>query len=106
MRAELDRRGYRVEETTRAMGMDLADLRLPRPRIDLVPTDWAGYLRLFGLSPDLLRGAVHDALHLRAARVDGVRVAAALAFDHEGDCGIYNVGTLEGARRRGLATAL
>jgi predicted GNAT family acetyltransferase len=27
-------------------------------------------------------------------------------FDHEGDCGIYNVGTLEPYRRRGLATAL
>jgi predicted GNAT family acetyltransferase len=32
--------------------------------------------------------------------------AAALAFDHDGDCGISNVGTLPGARRRGLATAL
>jgi ribosomal protein S18 acetylase RimI-like enzyme len=29
-----------------------------------------------------------------------------MAFDHDGDCGIYNVGTLEHARRRGLGTAL
>ena len=29
-----------------------------------------------------------------------------MAFDHGGDCGIYNVGTLERARRRGLGTAL
>jgi predicted GNAT family acetyltransferase len=29
-----------------------------------------------------------------------------MAFDHDGDCGIYNVGTLERARRRGLGTAL
>jgi len=29
-----------------------------------------------------------------------------MAFDHHGDCGIYNVGTLEPFRRRGLATAL
>jgi predicted GNAT family acetyltransferase len=29
-----------------------------------------------------------------------------LAFDHDSDCGIYNVATLECARRRGLATAL
>jgi hypothetical protein len=28
------------------------------------------------------------------------------AFDHCGDCGIYNVGTLEHARRRGFRTAL
>ena len=31
-------------------------------------------------------------------------VAAALAYDCGGDCGIYNVGTLEHARRRGLGT--
>jgi ribosomal protein S18 acetylase RimI-like enzyme len=29
-----------------------------------------------------------------------------MAFDLDGDCGIYNVGTLEHARRRGLARAL
>jgi predicted GNAT family acetyltransferase len=29
-----------------------------------------------------------------------------MAFDHDGDCGIYNVGTVEAYRRRGLATAL
>jgi predicted GNAT family acetyltransferase len=29
-----------------------------------------------------------------------------MAFDHHGDCGIYNVGTLKHARWQGLATAL
>jgi predicted GNAT family acetyltransferase len=33
-------------------------------------------------------------------------VATALAFDEGTDCGIYNVGTVEHARRRGLGTAL
>jgi len=33
-------------------------------------------------------------------------VAAALAFDHDSDCGNYNVATLEYARRHGIATAL
>jgi predicted GNAT family acetyltransferase len=29
-----------------------------------------------------------------------------MAYDFDGDCGIYNVGTLEAFRRRGLATAV
>jgi len=29
-----------------------------------------------------------------------------MAFDHDGDCGVFNVATLEAARRRGLGTAL
>ena len=33
-------------------------------------------------------------------------MAAAVAFDHQDDCGIFNVVTIERARRRGLGTAL
>ena len=40
------------------------------------------------------------------ARLDGENVATAMAFDLGSDCGIYNVGTLGHARRRGLGTAL
>jgi predicted GNAT family acetyltransferase len=29
-----------------------------------------------------------------------------MAFDHDRDCGVFNVYTLEAARRRGLGTAL
>jgi predicted GNAT family acetyltransferase len=29
-----------------------------------------------------------------------------MAFDHNGDCGVFNMGTLEAARRRGIGTAL
>ncbi len=29
-----------------------------------------------------------------------------MAFERAGDCGVFNVGTLEKARRRGLGTAL
>jgi ribosomal protein S18 acetylase RimI-like enzyme len=39
-------------------------------------------------------------------RLDGANVATAMAFDVGGDRGIYNVATLEHARRRGLGTAL
>ena len=106
MRAELERRGYALDTTTRAMGMDLDDIALPRPPIDLGPADWPEYLRMDGLPPDFLSAADHAAFHLLAARVDGEMVAAALAYDFGDDCGIYNVGTVEKARRRGLGTAL
>ena len=35
-------------------------------------------------------------------RRDGEAVATGMAYDHDGDCGIYNVATLEPARRQGL----
>ncbi len=106
MRADLERRGYTLDTATRAMGMTLDDLRMTRPQIELGSTDWDEYLRIFGLPPGLLAGADHSVFHLLVARDGGENVATALAFDHEGDCGIYNVRTLEHARRRGLATAL
>ncbi len=106
MRAELERRGYTLDTTTRAMGMDLDDIALPRPQIPLGPADWPEYLRMDGLPPDFLSAADHAAIHLLAARIDGEMVAAALAYDFGDDCGIYNVGTVEKARRRGLGTAL
>jgi GNAT superfamily N-acetyltransferase len=106
MRTDLERRSYALEESTRAMGMLLDDIRLPRPEIELGPPDWFEYLRILGVPPGLLSGADHAAFHVLVARLDGQNVAAAMAFDLAGDCGIYNVTTLERARRRGLGTAL
>jgi hypothetical protein len=109
MRGDLQRRGYTLDESTRAMGMALDDLRLPRPQLDLGPPDWLEYLRIlriFGAPPALLSGADPAHFHVLVARLGGENVATALAFDHGGDCGIYNVGTLEHARRRGLGMAL
>jgi ribosomal protein S18 acetylase RimI-like enzyme len=88
------------------MGMALDNIRPPRPVIELGPPDWLEYLRILGLGPDLLSRADPAAYHVLVARLDGENVAAAMAFDHDGDCGVYNVGTLEHARRRGLGTAL
>ena len=68
-----------------------------------------GLGRSTGASSDCRRPAGRDessAFHLLVARLDGESVATAIALDHEGDCGIYNVGTSEHARRRGLASAL
>jgi GNAT superfamily N-acetyltransferase len=106
MRAELERRGYSLDTTTRAMSMVLDEIAVPRPRIDLGPADWLDYLKMDGLPLDFLSTADHAAFHLLAASIDGEMVAAALAYDFDGDCGIYNVGTVEKARRRGLGTAL
>jgi ribosomal protein S18 acetylase RimI-like enzyme len=106
MRRDVERRGYVFDQSTRAMGMSLDDVRLPRPEVELGAPEWAEYLRTFGLPPGLLGNSDHSAFHLLVARVERSDVATALAFDHGDDCGIYNVGTLERFRRRGLATAL
>ena len=106
MRGELERRGYALDTTTRAMGMALDDIRLPRPEIPLGTAGWREYLKMEGLPPDFLAAADHAAFHLQVARDDGEIVAAALAYDFGDDCGIYNVGTVERVRRRGLGTAL
>jgi GNAT superfamily N-acetyltransferase len=106
MHAELEQRGYTLDTTTRAMGMALDDIAVPRPQIALRPARWLEYLTLEGLPLDFLSTADHAAFHVLAARIDGEMVAAALAYDFGDDCGIYNVETVEKARKRGLGTAL
>lgn len=106
MRADVERRGYTLDEITKAMGMAVEDVRVPRPEIDLGPSDWSTYLGTLDVPAGLLAGADPDAFHVVVARADGEHVASAIAFDLDGDCGIYNVGTVEHARRRGLGTAL
>jgi GNAT superfamily N-acetyltransferase len=107
--AELERRGYRLAETTRAMGMPLSDLRAFVDGVALRDAPWPEYLRYltsFGLPDGLLAGVDGSGFRIVAARLDGETVATGLAFEHEGDCGIFNVSTLERARRRGIGTAL
>jgi ribosomal protein S18 acetylase RimI-like enzyme len=106
MRADLERRGYLLDEITRAMGMALDDLRVPRPEIELGRPDWLEYLRIVGVQPEFLKDADRAAYHILLGRLDGANVATAMAFDVGSECGIYNVATLEHARRRGLGTAL
>src|SRR5215216_2344574 len=106
MRGDLEGRGYALDELTRAMGMVLDHLQLPRPELELGSPDWSEYLRIVGVPPDFLSGADQSAFYVLVGRLDGENVATAMAFDLDGDCGIYNLGTLEHARRRGLGTAL
>ncbi|HZG91199.1 MAG TPA: GNAT family N-acetyltransferase, partial [Pseudonocardia sp.] len=72
----------------------------------IAPAPWPDYLRLAELPAGLLAGTDPDAFPVLVARLDGVPAAVALAFDRDGDCGVYNVSTLPWARRRGLGTAL
>jgi ribosomal protein S18 acetylase RimI-like enzyme len=58
------------------------------------------------LPPELLNGDDGGAFHVLVARSAEETLATAIAFDLDADCGIYNVGTLEQGRRRGLGTAL
>ena len=106
MARELTARGYRLEEITRAMGMNLEEIAVPRPELDLASPDWAEHLRLVGVPEGFLATADPSKFHVLTARLDGGNVATALACDNDGDCGLYNVGTLEHARRQGIGTAL
>ena len=106
MRSDLERRGYALDEITRAMGMTLDDIRVPRPDLDLAQADWSEHLRIAEVPLDLLHGIDASVFHILVARRGGKNVATGIAFDCSTDCGIYNVGTLETARRRGLGTAV
>jgi GNAT superfamily N-acetyltransferase len=109
LRDELEMRGYTLDTATRAMGMALSELPAPPPELDLAPADWPAYVRfaaLTGVPEGLLDGVDGNAFHVLIARADGQSASTALAFELDGDCGIYNVGTLEHARRRGLGTAI
>jgi GNAT superfamily N-acetyltransferase len=106
LREQLEARGYTLDATTRAMGMELGGLGAAPPQLELDPPEWPAYvswLESVGVPPGLLGGVDPSRFHLLIARG---AAATALAFDHGDDCGIYNVGTLEHARRRGLGTAL
>jgi GNAT superfamily N-acetyltransferase len=109
MCTELSVRGYAAEESTRAMAMPLEGVALRRSDVELGPLDWPAYVRYLeaaGVPAGLLSGADPRAFHTLVARRGGENVATAIAFDHDGDCGIYNMSTVEWARRQGLGTAL
>jgi GNAT superfamily N-acetyltransferase len=99
-------RGFGHQETTWAMGLDLDELSAEPPAVDLGPDDWGEYLRILELPPGLLTGADPAAFQVLVARLDGAGAATAMAYDHADDCGLYNIATLEPARRRGLGAGL
>src|SRR3954447_24278968 len=95
--ADLERRGYRLDETTRAMGLVLGDLagavRSGDAAAAVSPAAWSedlGFLGRWGAPPGPLAGEDGAAFDvLLARRAGGEPVAAGIAFDHDGDCGVY-----------------
>jgi ribosomal protein S18 acetylase RimI-like enzyme len=105
----LEAHGYHVDTATRAMAMSLDTIHMPQPHPRLMSTDWPHYVQILGElgAPEgVLTDMDPTDFHAAVGCVDGQRVAAAIAYDYGGDSGIYNVGTLPHARRRGLGTAL
>lgn len=110
LRAALGARGYAVAESTRAMGRSLDDLPADASaEIDVAPATWAEHLEIVGVPGDLLgeRADAPPGVRVVVARDGaGTGVATAHVLDHAGDRGIYNVATVEHARRRGFGGAL
>jgi GNAT superfamily N-acetyltransferase len=124
--AALRDRGYRFDSATRTMAMPLAPVATaavdppsdgdPSTPGDLSAADDLSALELVEASPaefwavegpaGLVPGLDPSGAHFYVARLGGESVAMLMAFDHDGDCGIYMVGTVEAARRHGIATAL
>jgi len=102
----LERRGYRIETSTRAMGMERSEFRDVSTVIGRGRADWLEHKRIIGVDAGLLRVLDVSDFSLLIAVDARESVATGLSFDRDGDCGIYNVTTVERARRRGVGAAL
>lgn len=110
--AALRDRGYHFDSATRTMAMSLDEVDTVDPPgtgdledleiVEAPPAEFWAVDGPAGLVPELDPSGAH----FYVARLAGESVAMLMAFDHDRDCGIYMVGTLEAARRRGVATAL
>ena len=104
--AELRARGYRYDSSTRTMAMPVGELaEVDTSQLDLTAASLGEFWRIGGV-PGLVPGLSPSGAHFYLARCGGENAATLMAFDHDGDCGIYMVGTVPAARRRGIATAL
>lgn len=106
MRADLEKRGFTLRETTKVMAMRLDEASLPSSPPAASPASWEEYLRILEVPEGLLAGADAAAFHVLVAGDPSDPAATAMAFEHQGDCGIFNVFTREAARRRGYGTAV
>lgn len=100
-------RGFAYDSSTRTMAMPTADLAdLDTSVLDLAEPSLAEFHRLHELEDGFFPELPGDVVRLYVARSGGVGAGGLMTVDHEGDCGIYIVGTAAPARRRGIATAL
>ncbi len=103
---ELEARGYDYDSSTRTMAMPIGGVaEVDTAELDLVEPSLGEFWQIDGLD-GIVPNLSADGAHFYVARHEGENAAMLMAFDHDGDCGIYMVGTLPAARRRGLATAL
>jgi GNAT superfamily N-acetyltransferase len=109
----LAREGHVLDAQPTAMALDLEGFdREPERGLALASaTTFAEIGRLndmaYGMSGDFERGLDGIPLvgfHVYVALADGEPACSVIAYDHEGDCGIYLVATVPAARGRGLAT--
>jgi len=102
----LEARGYAYDSSTRTMAMPIAGFVEPDTSgldlVELRPVEFWRVHEQDGFLPELSA----DQAHFHICRLEGKNMATLMAFDHEGDCGIYMVWTAPEARRRGLASAL
>jgi ribosomal protein S18 acetylase RimI-like enzyme len=106
MGADLRAQGFAVSESTRAMGIDLDHISLPRPEIELAPPTWPEILRIAEIPAGFGGPAGPSGFASLIAVSDGMPAATVATFDRNLDCGIYNLATVPDARRQGLGTAL
>lgn len=105
MLGALTERGFAHQETTWAMGRSLDAVVSPAgPQV--VPARWAEYLQVLELPTGLLARADPADFSVVVGRWHGEAAATGMVYDHDGDAGVYNVGTLSHARKRGLGSAV
>jgi ribosomal protein S18 acetylase RimI-like enzyme len=115
--AFLEQRGHALDASPEVMCAHLDELDLDAGR--LTGLDWTADAPLSGLVPVVGPAFGFDLEELgRALEIpqpgaytylahdDGAAVSSVMTADHDGDCGIFWVATLEQARRRGLCQAL
>jgi GNAT superfamily N-acetyltransferase len=111
-RQALERAGHTLDADPAAMVVELDELALPTETerfegalAEVLTVNDRSYPFDDAFTRALARMPAEDA-HLYVGRTDGRPAAAVMAFDEEGDCGIYLVATIPEARGRGLASRL